>query len=262
MTHYRSEALPRIRRVTAAPDAISIAAAYRFVDIADGPALRERLHASAQAAGLKGTLLLAPEGINFTLAGAPSALDGWLAQLQADPRFAALPLKRHGAAAWPFGRLRVKLKREIIRMNESGVRPAGGRAPAVDAATLARWLDRGRCDAGRELVLLDTRNAWEVHAGAFAGARHWQLQRFSDFPAAAAAHADPLRDKTVVSYCTGGIRCEKAALWLQQQGLPHVLQLDGGILGYFEALPGAPHWQGRCVVFDDRGSLDAALLPA
>lgn len=262
MAHYRSEALPRMRRVPACSDAVSIAAAYRFVDIADGAALRERLHDSAQAAGLRGTLLLAPEGLNFTLAGAPAALDDWLARLQADRRFAGLPIKLHRAAALPFGHLRVKLKREIIRMNESGVRPGAGRAPAVDATTLARWLGQGRCDAGRELVLLDTRNDWEVRAGAFAGARHWRLQRFSDFPAAAAAHADALRDKTVVSYCTGGIRCEKAALWLQQQGLPHVLQLDGGILGYFEAAPGAPHWQGSCVVFDERGALDPTLQPA
>jgi UPF0176 protein len=112
------------------------------------------------------------------------------------------------------------------------------------------------CDEGRPVVMLDTRNGFEVDAGAFAGALDWRLARFSDFPAAAQAHAAELQGKTVVSYCTGGIRCEKAALWMQQAGIPHVLQLDGGILRYFEDVPGAPHWQGSCFVFDERVALD------
>ena len=251
-------ALPRIVRV----NAVSIVAAYRFVDIDDGPALRETLQASAAAAGLKGTLLLAPEGINFTLAGASAAMAGWLQALRSDPRFAALELKQHPADALPFKRLRVKLKREIIRMNEGGVRPQAGRAPAVDAPTLARWLGQGHCDEGRPVVLLDTRNGFEVDAGRFEGALDWRLQKFSDFPAALQAHRGELEGRTVVSYCTGGIRCEKAALWMRQAGLPHVLQLDGGILRYFEAAPGAPHWLGRCFVFDEREGLDRDLGPA
>jgi UPF0176 protein len=108
-------------------------------------------------------------------------------------------------------------------------------------------------------VMLDTRNAFEVDAGAFEGAIDWRLHKFSDFPDALAEHAAELLDKTVVSYCTGGIRCEKAALWMAQQGLPHVLQLDGGILRYFEQTAGAPHWRGRCVVFDEREAIDAHL---
>ena len=241
---------------------VSVVAAYRFVDIADGAALRERLLASAQSAGLKGTLLLAPEGINFTLAGGPAALQRWLAALQADPRFAALDRKEHTAAALPFKHLRVKFKREIIRMNEDGVRPQAGRAPAVDATTLARWLGAGHCDEGRPVVMLDTRNGFEVDAGAFDGAIDWRLARFSDFPAALQAHRDELAGKTVVSYCTGGIRCEKAALWMGQAGLQHVKQLDGGILRYFEQASGAPGWTGRCFVFDERGALDADMQAA
>jgi UPF0176 protein len=112
------------------------------------------------------------------------------------------------------------------------------------------------CDEGRPVVMLDTRNGFEVDAGAFAGALDWRLARFSDFPAAVQTHAAELQGKTVVSYCTGGIRCEKAALWMQQAGIPHVLQLDGGILRYFEDVPGAPHWQGQCFVFDERVALD------
>ena len=238
---------------------VAVMAAYRFVELDDCEALRLQLHQRALAAPLKGTVLLAPEGINLTLAGAPQALQGWLDQLSADPRFAGLEVKRHEADGLPFKRLRVKVKREIIRMNEHGIRPHTGRAPVVAAATLARWLASGRCDEGRPVVMLDTRNGFEVDAGAFEGAIDWRLQRFSDFPAAARAHRGELEGKTVVSYCTGGIRCEKAALWLREAGLPHVRQLDGGILRYFEQTNGAPHWRGRCFVFDDRVALDASL---
>jgi UPF0176 protein len=252
--------VPKIRRVCVT----DVIAAYRFVDLSDLPALRQRLLDTASQGGLKGTVLLAQEGINFNLAGEPAAATAWLAALQADARFAALELKRHRAAAAPFRRLFVKIKREIIRMNrpgakDCGVLPAAGRAPAIDAATLARWLQQGRCDEGRQVVMLDTRNVFEVDAGAFEGALDWRIHKFSDFPQALDEHRSELKGKTVVSYCTGGIRCEKAALWMQQQGLPHVLQLDGGILRYFEDAPGAPGWQGRCVVFDERQSLDTAL---
>jgi len=241
---------------------VSIVAAYRFVDLPDAAALRETLFDSAQAAGLKGTLLLAEEGINLSLAGAHGALHGWMDRLQADRRFTDLDAKWHRAAAVPFRYLRVKHKREIIRMNQPTVRPAAGRAPGVDAVTLAHWLAEGRCDQGRPVVMLDTRNAFEVDAGAFEGALDWRLAKFSDFPAALAAHADQLAGKTVVSYCTGGIRCEKAALWAAQAGVPNLLQLEGGILRYFEELPGAPHWRGRCTVFDERAAVDTQLAAA
>jgi UPF0176 protein len=239
---------------------VSFVAAYRFVDIADPQALRTSLFERAAAAELKGTVLLAHEGINLMLAGERAALGRWMAQLQADPRFATLELKQHAVNAVPFRRLRVKVKREIIRMNQPALRPADGRAKAVDAHTLARWLATGRCDEGREVVMLDTRNGFEVDAGAFEGAIDWRLEHFSDFPHALAAHRDELAGKTIVSYCTGGIRCEKAALWMAEQGLPHVHQLDGGILRYLEQLPDAPHWRGGCFVFDQRGALDPSAL--
>lgn len=183
----------------------------------------------------------------------------WLHALQRDPRFAQLELKSHTADAVPFKRLLVKCKPEIIRMNEEGVRPQTGRAPAVNSQTLQRWLQQGHCDEGRPVVMLDTRNAFEVDAGRFEGALDWRLASFGGFPAALQAHREELQGKTVVSYCTGGIRCEKAALWMAQQGLQHVLQLDGGILRYFEETAddhgAAPHWQGNCVVFDERGAV-------
>jgi len=236
--------------------------AYRFVPVADPQALRDRLHASAAAAGLKGTVLVAAEGLNLFLAGVPAALRAWVRDaLHADPRFAGLATKDSWSAAQPFRRLKVKVKDEIIRMNRPAVAPQAGRAPAVEPATLARWLARGgRDDAGREVVLLDTRNGFEVDAGTFEGAVSWGLARFSDFPAAFDAHRAALEGKTVVSFCTGGIRCEKAALYMQAQALPGALQLEGGILGYFAATGGeAPGWRGRCFVFDERVALDATL---
>jgi UPF0176 protein len=254
--------LPTIAAVSPKPNsnaAIAVIAAYRFVEIDDCQALRDRLEADARARGLKGTVLIATEGINLSLAGPDAAIQAWLGALRADPRFSALELKTHHTAKPPFQRLRVKVNPEIIRMNQPTVRPQAGRAPAVDAATLARWLQAGRCDAGREVVMLDTRNGFEVDAGAFEGAIDWRLAKFSDFPAALQAHQAELQGKTVVSYCTGGIRCEKAALWMAEAGVDNVVQLDGGILRYFEQAPGAPGWRGDCFVFDERSGLDAAL---
>ena len=243
------------------PPAVLNLSAYAFVPLPDAAALREALHAEAVARGIKGTVLLAEEGINLFVAGAPEALRDWLAWLHTDARFAALDMKESWSETLPFRHLRVKVKREIIRMNQPQVRPAAERAPAVDAATLARWLDAGHDDVGRDLVLLDMRNGFEVDAGAFDGAVDWRLHKFSDFPAALAAHGPELEGRTIVSYCTGGIRCEKAALAMRASGLEHVYQLDGGILRYFEQLHSAPHWRGRCFVFDQRESLGIDLSP-
>lgn len=233
---------------------------YRFVPLHDLPALRQRLFERALALDLKGTVLLAEEGINLFLAGPPPQLNAWLDALRRDERFAGLAAKESFSAGQPFKRLKVKIKREIIRMNMPAVRPSEGRAPAVDATTLARWLDQGHDDDHRPVLMLDTRNGFEVDAGAFAGAVDWRLRSFSDFPAALRANREALAGHTVVSYCTGGIRCEKAALVMQAEGLAHSYQLEGGILQYFEQTGGrAPGWQGRCFVFDERVALDTTL---
>jgi UPF0176 protein len=237
-------------------------AGYRFVRLDDLASLRARLFDAAAGLDLKGTVILAAEGINLNLAGAARAAERWLDALCADPRFSAIEVQRSTSAATPFRHLRMKIKHEIIRMNRPAVAPGSGRAPAVDSSTLQRWLPNGRDDDGRPLVLLDARNAFEVDAGSFNGAMDWRLGRFSDFPHALSRHAGALRDKAVVSYCTGGIRCEKATLVLREAGV-HALQLDGGILRYFEDTHGsAPGWRGHCVVFDERGSVDANLRPA
>eukprot|EP00887_Chlorella_sp_A99_P004407 scaffold39.g4407.t1 len=136
----------------------------------------------------------------------------------------------------PFRKLLVKIKREIIRMDCPTIRPHESRAPMVDAATLMRWLSQGADDTGRQLILLDTRNAFEVDVGTFEGALNWRINRFTEFPAAVQTHRAELEGKTVVSFCTGGIRCEKAALYMADNGIENVYQLDGGILRYFETI--------------------------
>ena len=227
---------------------------YKFVPLPDAAELRERLHAQAVAAGLKGTILLAEEGINFFLAGTAQAVRGFVDGMRVDERFADLEPKESWSDTVPFRKMLVKVKREIIRMDHPTIRPAQGRAPSVDPATLHRWLEQGHDDAGREVVTLDTRNAFEVDYGSFDGAIDWRISKFTEFPAALQQHRAELDGKTVVSFCTGGIRCEKAAIYMRELGLTQVLQLEGGILKYFEEV-GGDHYHGNCFVFDGREAL-------
>jgi UPF0176 protein len=234
--------------------------AYLFTEISDTAALREACHAQASAHFLKGTVLIAEEGINLFLAGPPSAVRDFVSWLQRDPRLASITPKESWSATQPFRKLLVKVKNEIIRMNHPAIQPQTGRAPAVTAATLKRWLDDGHDDQGRPVVTLDTRNAFEVEEGSFVGAMDWRIDKFSEFPAAANQHMDDLQGKTVVSFCTGGIRCEKAAIYLREQGLETVYQLEGGILKYFEEV-GSAHYSGNCFVFDERRGVNPDLSP-
>lgn len=233
--------------------------AYLFTKIVDPAALRPVLRDRALAAGLRGTILLAEEGVNLFLAGESDAVRGFLDDLRTDERFAALTAKESWSDHQPFGRMLVKVKREIIRMDHPTIRPGAERAPAVAPETLRRWLDAGRDDRGREVVLLDTRNAFEVDYGTFEGALDWRIERFTQFPDAAASARAELEGKTVVSFCTGGIRCEKAALHLREEGI-EAYQLDGGVLGWFEQVGGA-HWSGELFVFDEREALTPDLSP-
>lgn len=240
-------------------DTLNIAA-YKFVALGDLPAVQSAVLQQAQAHELKGTVLLAEEGINLFLAGDLAAINRFLAWLQADARFADLQVKQSWSSCQPFKKLRVKVKPEIIRMNHPTIRPSAGRAPAVDAPTLKRWLDQGHDDAGRPVVTLDTRNAFEVDVGTFEGAIDWRINKFSDFPHALQYHQAELAGNTVVSFCTGGIRCEKAAILMQQAGVEQVFQLDGGILKYLETV-GRTHFSGDCFVFDARRAVDDQLAP-
>ena len=233
-------------------------AAYLFVALPDAQALRESVRSQASERQLKGTVLLAPEGINLFLSGQSEQIRSFLAWLRTDARFESLQAKESFTDSVPFKKLLVKVKPEIIRMNHPTINPETVRAPAVDAKTLARWLRTGVDDTGQAVVMLDTRNAFEVAHGRFKNAAHWNLNKFSDFPEAALQHVAELQGKTVVSYCTGGIRCEKAALFMAQAGVKDVLQLDGGILKYFEEV-GSEHFEGECFVFDEREALRGDL---
>ena len=235
--------------------------AYRFVSLDDLPALRERMLAQCHALALKGTILLAPEGINLFLAAPREAIDAFMEWLRSDARFAGMQPKESLSDEVPFKRMRVRLKKEIITLRHPTIRPEGGRAPAVDAVTLKRWLDQGSDDEGRDVVLLDTRNAYETDVGMFPQAVDYRVASFTELPSIVAADHSRYAEKTVVSYCTGGIRCEKFALYMQDIGMERVFQLEGGILKYFEEV-GGTHWQGDCFVFDERGAVDPALSPA
>jgi len=236
-------------------------AGYKFVPLATPDLLRGELEAAGRTAGLRGTVLLAQEGINLCLAGLPEGITRFTGILRAYPEFTDVVFKHSWSDALPFRRLRVRVRPEIIRLDDSTIRPAAGRAPVVDAATLKRWLDQGSDDEGRPLLMFDTRNDYEVAAGRFSGALDLQLRKFSDFPDAVERVRERLDGHAVVSYCTGGIRCEKASLYLSKVGVRHHWQLDGGILGYFEAV-GAAHFDGHCTVFDERSALDPNLRPA
>jgi UPF0176 protein len=239
-------------------------AAYKFVTIEATEAWRPHLAERCAALGLRGTILLAPEGINLFIAGTRAAADAFIDYLRHDPlfegKFADLQFKESLSDTQPFRRMLVKLKREIITMKKPAIKPELGRAPAVDAPTLKRWLDAGHDDAGRPVVMLDTRNAFEVDVGTFDDALDYRITKFSEFPGVIEAHRADLEGKTVVSFCTGGIRCEKAAIHMKEVGIEHVYQLEGGILKYFEEVGGA-HYHGECFVFDYRTALNPQLEP-
>ena len=229
-------------------------AAYLFVSLDHLPTLRSKMLEECNTRELKGTILLTGEGINLFLAGREKEMRGFLDYLRSDPRFQSLAAKESWSEQQPFKKMLIKLKAEIIRMNHPSIRPEEGRANFVTPKKLQEWLDRGTDDLGRPVVMLDTRNAFEVGHGKFAGALDWGLEKFSEFPQAAREHLGDLQGKTVVSYCTGGIRCEKAAIYLRELGLTDVYQLDGGILQYFEDTGGA-NFEGDCFVFDERVAL-------
>ena len=231
---------------------------YKFIPLPDAKELRPVLLERCLSRALKGTILLAEEGINLFLAGPAEAVRGFVSELHTDPRFSDIKPKESWSDEPPFKKMLVKVKGEIIRMNHPTIRPAEGRAPAVSPATAKRWLDQGFDDNGRPVVILDTRNDYEVDEGTFKGAIDWRLTKFTEFPDAFRAYLDELKDKTVVSFCTGGIRCEKAAILMREEGLEHVYQLEGGILKYFEETDGS-HYQGGCFVFDERRALSADL---
>jgi UPF0176 protein len=233
-------------------------AAYKFVTFNDTVERRADFQAICHDLDLKGTILLTPEGINLFLAGTRNNIDNFLGWLRQDARFADIEVKESLSNEQPFNRMLVKLKKEIITMRHPLIQPELGRAPVVKAADLKRWLDQGHDDAGKPVVMVDTRNAFEVDVGTFENTIDYRIHKFSEFPEVIARHKPELDGKTVVTFCTGGIRCEKAAIHMQNIGYDSVYQLEGGILKYFEEVGGA-HYQGDCFVFDHRTALNPEL---
>jgi predicted sulfurtransferase len=230
-------------------------AAYKFARMDGLKELRGRLLERCRGLGLKGTILLAPEGINLFIAGEPDAVEVLLADLRLLPGLADLKPKYSESATQPFSRMLVRLKKEIIAFGVPGVDPAAYTSPRLEPRELKRWLDEEK-----PVILLDTRNDYEIKLGTFRNAIPARISHFRDFPSAVAHLPETMKSIPMVTFCTGGIRCEKAALWLRQDGWDNVLQLDDGILGYFEQVGGAGY-AGGCFVFDARVALDPQLQP-
>jgi predicted sulfurtransferase len=237
------------------PHSLPIAniAAYRFAHLEDLPALRIDLLAFCRLNNLRGTILLSSEGVNLFVAGAQDPIDALLARLRSIPGLEKLEAKVSRTAHQPFRRMLVRLKKEIIAFGVPGIEPARRTSPKLTPQQLKAWLDEGR-----KVTLLDTRNDYEVKLGTFEYALTVGVDHFRDFPTAVAKLPAELKDQTVVMFCTGGIRCEKAGPYMESQGFRNVLQLDGGILKYFEECGGA-HYRGECFVFDQRVGVDPAL---
>lgn len=227
--------------------------AYKFVPLTALPERRRRLREVCLGQGLKGTILLSTEGINLFVAGRRTAIDVLIADLRADAEIGTLEVKESLNDYPPFNRMLVKIKQEIIAFGIEGIDPAAATSPRISPAELKSWLDEGR-----QVTLLDVRNDYEVSLGTFDGAVPIGVDHFREFPAAADQFAEQRRGETVVMFCTGGVRCEKAGPYLQRAGVDKVYQLHGGILKYFEDC-GQQHFHGECFVFDKRTAVDGQL---
>ena len=226
---------------------------YKFVKIDDLNTLRESLLDLCRTLALKGTILLSSEGINIFVAGEKDAVAQLVAFLHADPRFADMDPKESWSVEQPFNRMLVKIKNEIIAFGVDGIAPEQKTAQKIKATELKKWLDEGK-----ELTLLDVRNDYEVELGTFDSALPIGVDNFRDFPDAVDSLEPSLKEKPLVMFCTGGIRCEKAGPLMMEKGFKEVLQLDGGILKYFEEC-GGDHYDGECFVFDKRVAVDPNL---
>jgi UPF0176 protein len=237
---------------------VQVAALYRFTPFPDPEDLRAPLLAACEAHEIKGTLLLAREGINGTIAGSPEGLEAVLSHIRALPGCADLDVKYSPAPAIPFGRIKVRVKREIVTMGEPDIDPTLSAGHYVDPQ------DWNALIADPDTIVIDTRNDYEVAIGSFAGAVDPHTPAFRDFPAWFRAHREELLagKHRVAMFCTGGIRCEKSTSFLRAEGVDEVYHLKGGILKYLEQVPQEQSlWQGECFVFDERVSVRHGLAP-
>lgn len=228
-------------------------AAYRFAPLSDLRPLRERLQQVCADLALKGTILVSQEGLNLFVAGVPDSIAGLLAEIRTLPGFETFDGKYNPCDHQPYNRMLVRLKKEIISFGIDGIDPARRTSPKLKPAELKQWLDEGR-----PVTLLDTRNDYEIKLGTFQNALTLPLAKFRDFPDAVRQLPAELKDQPIVMFCTGGIRCEKAGPFMEQEGFKHIYQLEGGILKYFEDCQNA-HYDGECFVFDQRTGVDPSL---
>ena len=229
---------------------------YRFVRLDGLETLRHELEAAALACGIKGTILLAGEGINATLAGERAMLEAFRDQLEARAPFAGMRFRFSAAAPGNpvFHRLKVRIKPEIVRLDQPDVDPVRRTGEHVDPARWNALLD------DPDVLVIDTRNGYEIDIGTFPGAVDPGTRSFRELPDWVRANVDPAEHPRIAMFCTGGIRCEKASSWFLDQGFEAVYQLDGGIISYLEQVgPGDNRWRGECFVFDQRVSVDARL---
>ena len=230
-------------------------AGYRFVDLPDRDSLRNPIREKCIGLGLKGTVLLSHNGINFFLAGNEGEIDDFVSFLEEDERFHGIPLQISHSDYQPFRRMLVRLKKEIISLGMDEIKPAETPGNFIEPNEFKRWLDEER-----EVIILDTRNDYELRVGTFQNAIDLDIKSFREFPEAI-KKLEQDKSTPVVMFCTGGIRCEKASIVMENQGWKNVQQIKGGVLGYFKETGGA-HWNGDCFVFDQRVSLDKNLREA
>jgi UPF0176 protein len=233
---------------------VVVAALYKFVTLEDFHELREPLLDVCQSAGIKGTLLLAQEGLNGTIAGSREGIDTVLAYLHSDPRLAGLVHKESFDDHMPFYRMKVKLKKEIVTMGVEDI------DPNTIVGTYVKPQDWNALVNDPDVVVVDTRNDYEYGIGTFKGALDPNTTTFREFPAYVRDNLDPAKNKKVAMFCTGGIRCEKASAFMLKEGFEEVYHLEGGILKYLEEVPSAQStWEGECFVFDSRVSVNHDL---
>jgi UPF0176 protein len=242
------------------PAPLTVAALYRFTRLDDCPGLIAPLERLCRRHGVRGTLLLAPEGINGTIAGSAEAIAAVLEYIRELPGCSGLDVKLSSADAMPFHRMKVRLKREIVTMGEPDIDPRTGAGTYVEAQ------DWNALISDPDTIVIDTRNAYEVSVGTFAGAIDPKTATFRDFPAWFRGARDAVlgrgRQPRVAMFCTGGIRCEKSTAFLRQEGVEEVHHLKGGILAYLETVPEEESlWRGECFVFDERVTVGHGLAP-
>ncbi len=233
----------------------SIVSFYKFIPLDDLPLLKKSLQSLCLSEHLQGTIVIAGEGINGMLAGCEAGIGALSSFLKSDPRFADMPIKTSYHQGTIFRRMLVKIKKQCLTLR-TPADPASKTGKRLAPLELKRWLDEGR-----DILLLDTRNDYEYAAGSFRGALDPQTKSFDEFPAWTAEHLATAKQRTIVTFCTGGIRCEKATAVMLEQGFSDVYQLDGGIISYLEQTLASEdnHWDGECIVFDKRHAVDKHL---